>query len=68
MQSHWVESAKQTRESNIHTPLDVMMRLREMDQDSKPVNRFKNIANNRSKSSPGKKHKEVNKKEKFSTE
>ena len=58
----WVESAKQTRESNLHTPLDVMMRLREMDQDSKPVNRLKNNANNRSKSNPGKKLKEVNKK------
>lgn len=58
----WVESAKQTRESNIHTPLDVMMRLREMDEDSNSVNRLKSSANDRSKGSPGKKFKESNKK------
>jgi hypothetical protein len=31
----WVESAKQTRESNAITSTDVMLRLREMDQQSK---------------------------------
>ena len=31
----WVESAKQTRESNAVTSTDVMLRLREMDQDSR---------------------------------